>query len=260
MKFNHLQASISNNANQSPSLYMAFCAVESLFADLEDNCGAELSRCPVGDERLPSKLVWLCRVINEIYSNNDAELQRNRSRLDAAMEKLNETRQELEKSADVYERLENAKAEYAVLEQKLQNSGAAAEEYEKLSEKCRQAKQTPQEGGIAANAKLNTFYSWNTINDRGDSALHTAKHGVAHSGWQAGYGAFNNAANTVTVRMGRSNRSPHFSTAFGADNWKFGTDLFKLRIQRIEVFVKAVSDAENMSTDLNAFLLQPLLA
>ena len=147
MKFNHLQASISNNANQSPSLYMAFCAVESLFADLEDNCGAELSRCPVGDERLPSKLVWLCRVINEIYSNNDAELQRNRSRLDAAMEKLNETRQELEKSADVYERLENAKAEYAVLEQKLQNSGAAAEEYEKLSEKCRQAKQTLEQLG-----------------------------------------------------------------------------------------------------------------
>ncbi len=147
MKFNRLQASISNNADQSPSLYMAFCAVESLFADLEDNCGSEISLCPVGDERLPSKLVWLCRIINEIYRDNSEELQRNRSRLDAAMEKLNETREKLEESASEQEKLEKIRAEYAVLEKRLQGSSSAAEEYEKLSAKCRQAKQTLEQLG-----------------------------------------------------------------------------------------------------------------
>lgn len=147
MKFNRLQASISNNADQLPSLYMAFCAVESLFADLEDNCGKEISLCPVGDERLPSKLVWLCRVINEIYRDNSEELQRNRGRLDAAMEKLNEIQKKLEESSCEQERLEELNAEYAVLEKRLQNSSSAAEEYEKLSEKCRQAKQTLEQLG-----------------------------------------------------------------------------------------------------------------
>lgn len=142
MKFDRLQASISNNADQSPSLYMALCAVESLFADLEANSGSDISLCPLGDERLPSKLVWLCRVINEIYRDNSDELQRNRSRLDAAMEKLKETQKELEKSSAVCEKLTKLKEEYAVLNKKLQNNYSAAEEYEKLSAECLRAKQT----------------------------------------------------------------------------------------------------------------------
>lgn len=140
MKFNRLQASISNNADQSPSLYMALCAVESLFADLEDNCGAEISRCPVGDERLPSKLVWLCRVINEIYWDQSDDLQRNRGRLDTAMEKLRDTQKKLEESSTVAEQLASLQAEYAVLERQLQGRTTAAEECELLAAKCQQAK------------------------------------------------------------------------------------------------------------------------
>ncbi len=140
MKFNRLKASISNNADEKPSLYMALCAVESLFEDLEDNCGAEVSRCPVGDERLPSKLVWLCRVINEIYRDNSDELQRNRGRLDAAMEKLQNTKKELEASSQVAERLASLKAEYAALQRQLESQEEAAEECESLEEQCRRAK------------------------------------------------------------------------------------------------------------------------
>ncbi len=141
MKFERLQASISNNADQSPSLYMALCAVESLFADLEDNCGSEVSQCPIGDERLPSKLVWLCRIINEIYRDKDDELQRNRSRLDAAMEKLKETQRKLEDSSAVADRLESLQAEYAALEQQLESSGVAAKKCEVLAQQCLQARQ-----------------------------------------------------------------------------------------------------------------------
>ncbi len=149
MKFDRLKASISNNADEKPSLYMALCAVESLFADLEDNCGKEVSRCPVGDERLPSKLVWLCRVINEIYRDNSEELQRNRSRLDAAMDKLQNTKKELEASSQVAERLASLKAEYAALQRQLERSEEAAEECETLEEQCRQAKRQLE--------KLSTF-------------------------------------------------------------------------------------------------------
>lgn len=140
MKFNRLKASISNNADEKPSLYMALCAVESLFEDLEDNCGTEVSHCPVGDERLPSKLVWLCRVIHEIYRDNSDELQRNRSRLDAAMEKLQNTKKELEASSAVAERLASLQQEYAALQRRLERSEEAAEECETLEEQCRRAR------------------------------------------------------------------------------------------------------------------------
>lgn len=149
MKFNRLKASIANNADQSPSLYMALCAVESLFADLEDNCGTEVSRCPVGDERLPSKLVWLCRIINEIYRDNSEELQRNRGRLDSAMEKLQKTKKDLEASSQVAQQLAALKAEYAALEDQLEDSKAAVAQCQALQAQCKQAK--------AQLEKLNAF-------------------------------------------------------------------------------------------------------
>ena len=141
MKFNRLQASISNNADQSPSLYMALCAIESLFADIEDNCGADISHCPVGDERLPSKLVWLCRIINEIYRDNSDDLQRNRSRLDAAMAKLKDTYHSLQESAGVVEHLADLRKEHMALQAKLAAQTAAASEYEDLKARCAQAQQ-----------------------------------------------------------------------------------------------------------------------
>ncbi len=177
MKFNRLQASISNNADQSPSLYMALCAIESLFADLEESYGSDINLCPVGDERLPSKLVWLCRVINEIYRDNSDELQRNRSRLDMAMEKLKETQKELEKSAAVCEELAKLNSEYAVLQQKLESNGAAAAEYEKISAKCRQAKQTLEQLGtfdfVAAENELKQLTADIALKEGEKSALLT---------------------------------------------------------------------------------------
>lgn len=141
MKFNHLQASIRNNADQEPSLYLALCMVESLFSDVEDSCGTEISRCPVGDERLPAKLVWLCRFINDAYHDNSDDLQRGRARLDTAMEKLKDTQEELEDCAAVAERLAALKTELSALNEKLQARNAAAEECKRLNDECDRAKQ-----------------------------------------------------------------------------------------------------------------------
>lgn len=140
MKFNHLQASIANNRDQMPTLYMALCMVESLFSDLEEDSGVEIGCCPVGDERLPIKMIWLCRTINEIYQNNSEDLQRNRARLDAAVEKLKITRKQLEESAGVAEELARRKAEYAALEAKVRESRTAAEECEVLRAGCAEAR------------------------------------------------------------------------------------------------------------------------
>lgn len=145
MKFNRLQASIANNAHESPTLYMALCAVESLFADIEDACGTDLSLCPAGDERLPSKLVWLCRVVNEIYQDHSEDLQRNRSRLDAAMAKLQDAQKQLEDSAEVGQRLSELQADYRALEKKLLASTEAAEECEQLQKACAKAKRQLEE-------------------------------------------------------------------------------------------------------------------
>ena len=118
MKFDHLQASIVNNNDQTPNLYMALCMMESLVLDMEDSSGNELSRCPAGDERLTSKLVWLCRIINDIYKDHDEDLQRNRSRLDKALEKLNDTQRELDALATVTEQLEVVQKKYNELDEK----------------------------------------------------------------------------------------------------------------------------------------------
>ena len=141
MKFNHLQASITNNANQTPTLYLALCMVESLFLDVEDSCGTEISRCPTGDERLPTKLVWLCRFINDTYRDNSDDFQRGRARLEAAMGKLEDTQKRLEDFSAVTEQLTALKAEFSALDQKLRDQNAAAEECKKLKAKCDQAKQ-----------------------------------------------------------------------------------------------------------------------
>ena len=140
MKFDHLQASIINNKDQAPTLYMALCMVESLFLDMERGCG-DISRCPVGDEHLPSKLVWLCRTVNDIYKDHSEDLQRNRSRLDAAMGKLNDTQQKLETLASVTKQLETLRNENTLLEQQLQTRNADARRCEELTAKCSQAKQ-----------------------------------------------------------------------------------------------------------------------
>lgn len=144
MRFDHLQASIVNNHDQTPTLYMALCMVESLFLDIEDGCGSEFSRCPAGDEHLPSKLIWLCRTINDIYKDHDEDLQRNRSRLNTAVEKLRNTQKELESLAAVTTKLETVQKEYALLEQKVNAQSAVARRCEELTAQCADAKQQLQ--------------------------------------------------------------------------------------------------------------------
>lgn len=141
MDFNRLKASIVNNADQKPSLYMALCMVESLISDVEDSCGTEISHCPVGDESLPTKLTWLCRIVNEIYKDNCDDFQRNRKRLDAAVEKLNTTKNELQELSGVADKLAALRAEYAVLEQKVNARRSEAEECEMLTARCAKARQ-----------------------------------------------------------------------------------------------------------------------
>lgn len=140
MKFDHLKTSVANNADQAPSLYMALCMVESLFADMEAACGTELSQCPAGDDRLSTKLVWLSRIIGEIYQEQDAQLQRNRARLDASMEKLSKTREALESLSETEKKLMALRSEHAQLQHRIQETEASARECEKLAAQCTEAR------------------------------------------------------------------------------------------------------------------------
>lgn len=141
MKFDRLNASISNNADQTPSLYMILCMVESLFEDVEAGCGTEIGQCPIGDERLPTKLIWLSRIINEIYKNKSEELQRNRARLDGAMEKLQQTQAELTGYSDAAKRLAALQAEYAQLQSSLKEGQDTVQRCSMLSAQCAEARQ-----------------------------------------------------------------------------------------------------------------------
>lgn len=141
MKFDRLQASILNNADQMPSLYMAVCMVEALFADIETACGKELSHCPVGDEKLPSKLIWLCNNIRDIYTDNSDSLQRNRARLDSVIGRLDQIFAELEELEGISQRLEDQQAQYDDLQEQLETRKADAFAYEKLKASCDRADQ-----------------------------------------------------------------------------------------------------------------------
>lgn len=161
MRFDRLKASIANNADQAPSLYMAFCMVETLFADLEAACGTEAGQCPSGDEQLPTKLIWLCRLVNEIYQSKDDELQRNRVRLNMAVEKLHRTQKELAEYSDAAKQLAVLQAEYVQLQKQLQAGQDAAQAYQKLSAQCEEAKRQLEQlrdfNPTAAKAELDTL-------------------------------------------------------------------------------------------------------
>ena len=51
MKFDRLNSSIALNAREAPSIYMTMCMIESLFRDVEDASGNELSHTELGDEQ-----------------------------------------------------------------------------------------------------------------------------------------------------------------------------------------------------------------
>jgi len=132
MKFNRLKASVTNNSDQQPSIYMALCMVESLFADLEDEYGKNFSQCPAGDERLTNKLLWLIRSINGVYEDKSDDLQRNRARLDKEMTKLQGLEGELAQHAKTAEQLSAAQKERAELEARLRQATEKKRRYDEL--------------------------------------------------------------------------------------------------------------------------------
>lgn len=158
MKFNRLKASIANNLDQQPSIYMALCLVESLFEDIEDESGRDISECLVGDEGLSSKLVWLCRTINSIYDDKQDELQRNRARLDAAMEKLKKTEGQLADFAASAVQLAALQREHSSWEQKLLAAQENKRQCALLTQQCesarRQLEQLQDFDPAVANAHL----------------------------------------------------------------------------------------------------------
>ena len=95
MNFERLNNSIALNSDEKPSVYMALCMVESMFRDIEDASGTDISLTDAGDEQLPTKLIWLSRKLLKIYSEKAGGFERNRGRLDDMMEKLRGMESEL---------------------------------------------------------------------------------------------------------------------------------------------------------------------
>ncbi len=141
MKFDQLQAAIANRADQSPSIYMALCMIEALFLDIERAAGTDLCQCPVGSEKLANKLVWLSKSIQEIYKENDSELQSNRARLDQLMGKLDTASRELETMSDIQTRLDRLSREYEAVMLQLNDSKQRKARYDELCGLYAQAKE-----------------------------------------------------------------------------------------------------------------------
>lgn len=141
MKFERLNSSIALNAREKPSIYMAICMVESLFRDVEDAAGKELSRAEPGDEQLPTKLIWLGRQLLKIYTENSDTMVRNRDRLDKMMEKVREQERTLAGLADTSGALHEAEQRCAALTEQLNEAEANREEKKRLEETCRQMRE-----------------------------------------------------------------------------------------------------------------------
>ncbi len=136
MKFNRLKASIVNNASEQPSVYMAVCAIESLLRDMEDESGRSVEQLPAGDEMLSAKLVWLCRVLQKIYSGRSEELQRGRAKLDRAMGELQAAEAELGRFAGEEEKLARLLRNKERLERELEQARAANAECVSVQEQA----------------------------------------------------------------------------------------------------------------------------
>lgn len=136
MEFNKLKNSIALNANEEPSIYSAVCMIETLFRDIQDESGVSIQNNPIGDENLPTKLIWLCRAINNIYKSNRAEFDRNTDRLDEKMQELGKMEEELVALSEIAQKLADVKKHSATLEEKLEGARNDKREFDILSERC----------------------------------------------------------------------------------------------------------------------------
>ena len=136
MNFERLNHSITLNSAETPSIYMALCMIESMFKDIEDSVGCDISQADVGDEQLPTKLIWLSRKLLKIYSEKASGFERNRGRLDDMMTKLREQESELELIGDSEGAYARLKEKQASLETALSEAYARRDKTERLRALC----------------------------------------------------------------------------------------------------------------------------
>lgn len=149
MEFRRLENSIKLNQTEEPSIYMALCMVETLFKDIKDATGQDISEVSAGDEKLPIKLVWICRMVDNIYSKKSDTFTRSLEELKGKRERLLEEERQLEQAAkrisaeierysSADEQLKVCRAECAELEQKLLTARENYRMWQDLVSKCQE--------------------------------------------------------------------------------------------------------------------------
>ena len=139
MRFKQLKASLENNAQTEPSIYMAVCLMETLIDDIEQESGLPLDECAEGDETLPTKLIWLCRTINSVYRTKESAFVRNKENLTKNLEKLRETEAALAGYAQTGQELADARKKLQQAEKKWKEAQAKHAEaaWSRSSNACR---------------------------------------------------------------------------------------------------------------------------
>lgn len=136
MEFERLESSIELNREEEPSIFMALCMVESLFRDIRDVSGKDISENPLGDEMLPVRLAWLDRVVYNIYTRNRAEFVRGLDRVDKMEAMLQAEREELGRVASAAEILKAKEAEAKTLAAQLEAAREAQQTWDRLTQEC----------------------------------------------------------------------------------------------------------------------------
>lgn len=147
MEFRRLENSIKLNQTEEPSIYMALCMVESLFKDIKDNTGKDISEIPAGDEMLPVKLVWMYRMVDNIYLKKSDTFTRSLEDLKKKREHLLEEKEQLEQAAkqvtneknqylEVQEQLTKCRDRYEELERELKEAQGNYKEWQELVKLC----------------------------------------------------------------------------------------------------------------------------
>ncbi len=136
MEFNWMKASIVQNSREKPSIYLALCMMETLVNDVQKEAGCRLAECPIGDERLPIKLIWLCRTISDVYRMNRAEMDRMRDRLRQSVEQIRAMEKEIDELASDADRLGEVRQRMEKLNVLLAQAQEDKRKYDALSASC----------------------------------------------------------------------------------------------------------------------------
>ena len=141
MKFPRLNASITNNASEEPTIYMALCAFESLLGDMEDESGNRIEALNAGSDMLSTKLVWLCRVIKKVYQNNGEALGISSRLLPKAMDDITAIEGSLAEYVTTEAQLSSLKKQKAALTAKLKEAQDKNQECLKIQQQNEELEQ-----------------------------------------------------------------------------------------------------------------------